>query len=63
MEESNVNRLNGIPNFGYGFPEEHESIEESGEGDEGVEVGETTLGVEEGTESTVEETGSGDRVE
>jgi len=28
MEETNVNRLNGIPNFGHGFPEEHETINE-----------------------------------
>lgn len=29
MEESNVNRLNGIANFGYGFPEENDGEAET----------------------------------
>jgi len=37
MEDINVNNLNGIPNFGHGFPEEHEAInEENAHADEEV---------------------------
>ena len=64
MEDSNVNRLNGIPNFCMGFPKEEpkqdEGTEENIESDEGVEVGEASLGVEEGATSEEQETSVSD---
>lgn len=47
METSNVNNLNGIPNFGHGFPEdEMEEIESVEEDEEISEVTKETKEVE-----------------
>lgn len=60
--ESSVNNLNGIPNFGHGFPEEHEQGE-SGGGDEGVQAGKSKVRVKKGAKSEVPETSPGDSAE
>jgi hypothetical protein len=64
MEKSNVNNLNGIPNFGLGFPEEHvKGTSESEVSDGGVQEASAPLGVEEGTEGEVKEASVSDSVE
>lgn len=53
----NVNNLNGVPNFGHGYPESNETGPSEGqESDARVQEGDAPLGVEEGAESEVEET-------
>lgn len=56
----NVNNLNGVPNFGHGY-ETDERPEEGVESDEGVEVGESTLGEQDGTESEESEASDSNR--
>lgn len=52
MEESNVNKLNGVPNFGHGLPEDGVVI--AGTTDIPQEVAEESIEPEEETSAEVE---------
>lgn len=61
MEKSNVNNLNGIPNFGHGFPEDNEeATSKSEESTGGIQEGEVTLGEQAGTEGEEQTASSSD---
>ena len=65
MENSNVNNLNGVPNFGHGFEDEKEiqGSSESENSDARIQEGNAPFGEQAGSEGEEQEASDSDSTE